>query len=268
MMRMTRLERLVLTLVCCMAGVDLMAQEHAKTKAAGSRPFERHGANYEIFQVETPLQHLLVYHLKARLFVAVNGSGVRPGGNFDQALLDALHRDLDQWESKGDVVQFNIFFGENSGRMEGVNMLFKTLGDLALDVGLQSDPAHGVWENSFRSWRAQVDSIESDVTARGNGSEVGLGDDRAMVYSVQTKLSRYLTGADAFVDFNQRLRGDATTDEAVLEVVRDKVAKLNLTRKRVLGIRMHGPPNELVNQHLKVFAKSLGFERSVVTVGG
>jgi hypothetical protein len=256
----------MLVLIGVLVCPGLMAQDKAKTKEEGPRPQERRGANYLIFPVETPLQHLLVYHLKAKTFVAVNGSGVPQGWRFNQGLLDSLHRDLDHRETKGDVVQFNIFFGENSGRLEGVKKLFADLSEVALDVGLEFDPANGVTQNSFMTWKEEIAAIDRDFPTGSTGDEIGLGDDKVMIYPVQTRLSRYLTGADAYVDFIDPLNGDPNADKPVLDMIRGNVAKLKLTRKRLLAFRLHASGYQGLNQDLKALAKSLGFDGVSVTI--
>ncbi len=262
-----------LLLVAALVGVELVAQEPGESIAADARKAERRGANYLIFPVETPLQHLLVRHLKAKLFVAVNGSEAGQDGKLDQETLKSLRRDLDRWDSKGDVVQFNIFFGSGSGRIDEPKPMLQALSELALDVGLQFNPADGVWENEVCTWKEKVAKMEEGFPAQLKGDEVGLGNEEVMTYPVQTLLSRYLTGADAYVDFSEPLTGDADKDKAVLELIRVNVPKLRLIRKKTIAYRFYTAPrlddagNQRLKNVLKTFTRSLGFENFSLSVG-
>jgi hypothetical protein len=256
------------------SGRDLIAQEPGKSNPVEAKKAEWRGANYLIFPVKTPLQRLLVRHLKAKLFVAVNGSDADQDGKLDQETLKSLHRDLDQWGSKGDIVQFNIFFGSGSGRINEPKSMFQALSELSLDVGLQFNPADGVWENDPGSWKEKVARMEEGFPPQFRGDEAAVGDDDVTVYPVQTHLSRYLTMADAYVDLREPLTGDPAKDKAVLDMIQVNVGKLRLIRKKTIGFhfytaapRVEYAGSQRLMDNLKTFTKSLGFEKFSLRVG-
>ncbi len=104
--------------------------------------------------------------------------------------------------------------------------------------------------------------------------ETGIGDADVMIYPVRTELSRYLTGADLYVD----LRGSAVSDEergkAAVETIRRSVPGLEIEHKRTINFRLHlsagsnGVADLPIQRELQTFAKALGFEKSSLTVGG
>ena len=102
---------------------------------------------------------------------------------------------------------------------------------------------------------------------------MGIGDDGVMVYAVQTHLSRYLTGADAYIDLKASLGGNSEQGKAVVETIRSVVSKLQFHQKKRLGFHFYAIPEldeakrqELMEQ-LKTFTKALGFENFVLSIG-
>jgi hypothetical protein len=258
-------------LVAGMLQAESIAREAAKDQP--DKPTIRRGANHLIFPVETPLQRLLVRRGNAKVFVVVNGTGCYNKGEFDPAVIDALRRDLGQSASAGDTVQFSIFFGANSGGLDP-EPLKQALGRLADDLGLQSAPAEMEWRNDFVTWKQKLAQMDEGLPAGARGDETGIGDDETMVYPVRTHLSRYLTGADAYVQLKGSLSGDSEKGKTSVATIRSSVSRLHVARKKRISFHFYTLPemNDAERRQfmkdLEGFTRSLGFENFLLTVGG
>ena len=91
---------------------------------------------------------------------------------------------------------------------------------------------------------------------------------------MRTHLSRYLTGADAYVELRGSLYGDAENGQGAIETIRTSVAKLRFTRKKRISFHFYVmlPMDEAAHRQLmktlESFSRSLGFENFILTVGG
>jgi hypothetical protein len=87
-------------------------------------------------------------------------------------------------------------------------------------------------------------------------------------------LSRYLTGADLYVDLRASAVRDEGRGKGAVETIRRKVSGLEIEHKGTINFRLHLPAgadgvNDLpIQRELQTFAKALGFEKSSLTVGG
>lgn len=267
---LTLLAICVISLVMGMASFGHAGQEPAKGEAR--KPSVVRGANHLIFPVETPLQRLLCRRHDAKVFVAINGANASEKSEIEQTILEPLRHDLSQVAAPGDIVQFSILFGKDSKERDPTPMK-KALNGLVNDLQLQSDPADDEWGSAPLTWKEKVAQIDEDLPADAHGDEAGLGGDTVMVYPVCTHLGRYLTGADAYVDFTTELTGDSDKDKAVLDKICSSAAKLKFARKKRIDFRFHHPAqmaggdDKKLMRELEAFTKSLGFQKFGWTLG-
>jgi hypothetical protein len=244
--------------------IDLVAQEPAK--AEPQVPSVRRGVDYLIVPIQTEVQRLLLVRRQdAKFFVALNGAGLRDEDGADQALLEAVRRDLGRTAAKGDAVLFSIFFGDSPERFDPVR-LKETLAGIAADLGLKADPSEVEWRNDNDTWQERVATMEEGLPAQPAGEEAGIGDRSVKAYPVRTLLSRYLTGGgDCVVDILEPLAGDG--DEETFGMIRSGVSELELVRKKQINFRIHTPPDgvnnaarDQIRAELIRLSKSLGFK--------
>ena len=171
--------------------------------AAAARTVVR-GDRFVIFPVETPLQRLLIDRAAVRLLVSIDGRGCYPDGEFDAKALDGLRREFGRAVRQGDGVQFNIFVGTGQARLE-TPQLEAMLMTLAADLGLPKNRVSISWTHDVVTWERKTDGLDKGLRPVDRGDESGIGDDDVMIYPVRTELSRYLTGADLYVDLGVRL---------------------------------------------------------------
>jgi hypothetical protein len=247
-------------------------QGPARQKAA--RPDVTRGENHVIFRVKTPLQRLLTRQGVPSLFVAVNGAGCYDKKEFAPATLEALRRDLSRTTSAGDVVRFSIFFGEGSDGLDP-KPLQEALGNLAGELALVADPNRMEMRNDNLSWKQKLAQMDEGLPAAGApGDEEGDGDGETTVYPVRTHLSRYLTGADAYIELRGSSHGDARSGMDAPETIRTSVAKLKFARKKRISFHFYTLPTMDSNERrrlmktLETFTRSLGFENFLLSVGG
>jgi hypothetical protein len=258
-------------LLAAMAFGNPVAQEPKGGGPAG--PDVRRGANHLVFPVRTPLQRLLVRGKDAKILVVVNGTGCYDEGEIDSAAIGALRRDLGRSARAGDAVQFRIFFEGNSRGLD-TGPLERALAGLAGDLGLRSPPAGFEWTNEPVTWKQKLTQIDEGRPPGARGEEAGIGDGETVVYPVRTELSRYLTGADVYVDLKGSLAGDPEKGKAAVATIRSSVTKLGVPRKKRICFHFYAAPEMSDAEHrgffrdLEAFSKSLGFENFVLTVGG
>jgi hypothetical protein len=247
--------------------IELVAGQPAKGEP--DEPSVRRGVDYLVFPVKTELQRLLVHRQDAKVFVALNGTGLRSEDDVDETVLKAIRADLGRIASKGDAVQFSIFFGKSSGGFNPRAMR-EALRNLALDLGLEALAREVEWRNDVVTWKDRLATIEEGLPDMPGAEEAGIGDSAAKTYPVRTRLSRYLTqGADCVVDILKPLAGDG--DEETCEVIRSSVSKLAILRKMHISFRVHSPPDgngarDQIMGELKRLAESLGFNVDSVTL--
>jgi hypothetical protein len=204
--------------------------------------------------------------------VVINGANASQKSEVEQTILEPLRHGLSQAAAPGDIVQFSILFGKDSKERDPLPMK-KALNGLVNDLQLQSDPADDEWGSDPLTWKEKVAQIDEDLPVDARGDEAGLGDDLVMVYPVCTHLGRYLTGADAYIDFTAVLTGDAEKDKAVLDTIRSSASKLKFARKKQINFRFHRPAqmadgdNKKLMRELEAFTKSLGFQKFGWTLG-
>jgi hypothetical protein len=259
-------------LVLVMTSIGQGGEETTKVKVKAKRPSVVRGVKYLIFPVETPLQRLLIKRQDTKVFVAVDASDLHED-ELPRDVMESLDRDLRRFASQGDGVKFSVFFGRDSGRGNEPRRLFETLSELAREAGLPAQARDQEWHNDSGTWKDKIAQMDRGLPAQAEGEETGMGDDGAMVYPVQTHLSRYLTGADAYIDLKGSLGGNSEQGKAVVETIRLAVSKLRVHQKKRISFHFYAIPElddanrrELMEE-LKTFSKALGFENFVLSVG-
>jgi hypothetical protein len=268
------MRRLALLAICAsllalvMAPISQGGQETAKAK----RLSVVRGAKYLIFPVETPLQRLLIKRQDTKILVAVDASELYED-KLPKDVMKALDRDLRRFANQGDGVKFSVFFGRDSGRGNEPRHLFEMLSELAREAGLPAQARDQEWHNDSGTWKDKIAQMDRGLPAQAEGEETGMGDVGAMVYPVQTHLSRYLTGADAYIDLKGSLGGSSEQGKAVVETIRSAVSKLRVHQKKRINFHFYAIPElddanrrELMEE-FKTFSKALGFENFVLSVG-
>ena len=240
--------------------------------AAAARTVVR-GDRFVIFPVETPLQRLLINPAAVCLLVSIDGRGCYPDGEFDAKSLDGLRREFGRALRQGDIVQFNIFVGTGQARLE-TPQLEAMLRTLAADLGLPKNRVSISWTHDVVTWERKTHGLDEGLRPADRRDESGIGDDNVMIYPVRTELSRYLTGADLYVDLRASAARDEERGKAAVETIRRNVPGLEIEHKGTINFRLHLPAgangvDDLpIQRELQTFAKALGFEKSSLTIGG
>jgi len=186
---------------------------------------------------------MLIDRAAVRLLVAIDGRGCYPDGEFHAKVLDGLRRELGRAVRQGDFVQFNIFVGKGQARLE-TPQLEAILKTLAAELGLLKDRVCISWTYDAVTWERKMDGLDEGLRPADRRDETGIGDADVMIYPVRTELSRYLTGAELYVD----LRGSAVSEEergkAAVETIRRSVPGLEIEHKRTINFRLHLRPGQ------------------------
>ncbi len=130
------------------------------------------------------------------------------------------------------------------------------------------------WTHDVVTWERKTDGLDEGLRPADRRDESGIGDDNVMIYPVRTELSRYLTGADLYVDLRASAARDEERGKTAVKTIRRNVPGLEIEHKGTINFRLHLPAGAngvddlAIQRELQTFAKALGFEKSSLTIGG
>lgn len=252
--------------------------------------------NFAVFPIKTALQRRKLGIMdderpKPAVYVIINGlSVVNDAGMIDETALnmDALRKSLTpDADGQSGFVQFNTIYNlipsRNHSRNQNATELVRWgLEGFGKDIGFKSARSSMTFVNdgSF-DWDKEIALANEENAAQADESEDPIGDDRVRVYPVRTALSRLLTHTDCVVEFMSPPNEDGETllSQSVRDAIQKYVDRANLRRKNSIsfGGRLPKKFDEQLERpddrnsfqpEIARFAKSMGFVKSSVAVGG
>ena len=256
----------------------LLANEVAGSSAKAAEPEPQ---NYVLFPIKTDLQRYLLFSTLADAYAQIDVAECVHDKKFDRKRIDteAFRKSLDDLVKESGTakpsLELSFRYADVSLDADQTKLMESAVATICRQAGFAKVNTSMTGEGE--SWHDRVAPFTGMVDDL-NATESPVADERARVYPVRTKLSRFLlyhADEDCVIKLEQPIDGRFTEfAPAVRQAIGQLVAKLELPRRRRLIFRCHvttagqeslqryygrrdgGPP--LVD----AFVKELGFQSS------